>query len=180
MIAAVDLPLEFERQLHDEALRAFARECCGLIEGTIDGGVARVTALHPMPNVADEHDRFEIDPAAHIALLRNLRDCGHAIIGCYHSHPNGRAEPSERDRESAVEPDFLWLICAVEMSSQTTRIAAFVSISSSFSQVPIVEPRAPVARLDRAIPPASPKASSVAETRAIPEASLDRFAAPLL
>jgi proteasome lid subunit RPN8/RPN11 len=138
MIAAVDLPSEFERQLHDEALRAFPRECCGLIEGTIDGGVARVAALHPTPNVADEHDRFGIDPAAHIALLRKLRGSGRAIIGCYHSHPNGCAEPSERDHGSANEDGFLWLICAVEAKTPTTGLAAFVSADNCFLPMPIV------------------------------------------
>jgi len=127
VITAVELPLPLQEQLREEALRAFPRECCGLIEGAIDRSTARVTALHPVPNVAQEIDRFEIDPAVHIALLRNLRGTGRAIVGCYHSHPNGRAEPSERDRESAIESGFLWLICAVKSGLTENGIAVFVS-----------------------------------------------------
>ncbi|HEX3430212.1 MAG TPA: M67 family metallopeptidase [Rhizomicrobium sp.] len=161
MITAVELPRAFERQLRDEARGAFPRECCGLIEGenlilrqaqdedqrkeslTLSQSkgeatrVFRVTALHPMPNVSEEMDHFEIDPAGHIALLRKLRGSGRAIIGCYHSHPNGRAEPSERDRQSAVEADFLWLICAVGPEFEGTNIAAFVSDGQGFSSLRI-------------------------------------------
>lgn len=138
MISAVEFPMPLQDQMRDEALRAYPRECCGLVEGAIDGSRARVTALHPMPNVSKEMDRFEIDPAAHIALLRGLRGADRAIVGCYHSHPNGRAEPSERDRESAIEPDFLWLICAVKEHPQETTIIAAVSSGQSFSPVQVV------------------------------------------
>jgi proteasome lid subunit RPN8/RPN11 len=138
MITAVELPLPLQSQLRAEALSACPRECCGLLEGVVEDSLARVVALHPMSNVANEADRFEIDPAQQIALLRVLRGTEHAIIGCYHSHPNGRAEPSERDRESAIEPDFLWLICAVKESIQTSSIAGFVSGGQSYSPVRIV------------------------------------------
>ena len=138
MITAVELRLPLQSQLRDEALRACPCECCGLIEGIVEAQTARVVALHPTTNLAAEPDRFEIDPAQHIALLRKLRGTERSIIGCYHSHPNGRAEPSERDRESASEPDFLWLICAANESIQTCSIAAFVSGGPYFSPVPIL------------------------------------------
>jgi desampylase len=149
MITAVELPSAIQQQLREEALRAFPRECCGLIEGKTltlsaipakagKGEGARVEALHPMLNIATQPDRFEVDPAQHIALLRKLRGTEHAIIGCYHSHPNGRAEPSEHDRESAVEPDFLWLIIAVNSDPvELIELAAFVSGAQSFSPVEI-------------------------------------------
>lgn len=134
MITSVELALRLREQLHTEALRAYPRECCGLLEGILTLSLSkgepesnetlRVTAIHPMPNLAQEAYRFEIDPSAHITLLRELRGTGRNIIGCYHSHPNGRAEPSERDRESAAEEDFLWLIVA---GSAREHVAAFAS-----------------------------------------------------
>ena len=144
MITAVELPLEFQQQLRDEALRALPRECCGLLEGIIEpltlslSKGARVIALHPTANLSNASDRFEIDPASHIALLRKLRGTGRTIVGCYHSHPNGRAEPSKRDCESAVEQGFLWLICAIQPGARTTSIAAFLSTGECFSPLPIV------------------------------------------
>lgn len=98
------LPPAFRSQIFAEARAAHPRECCGLLEG--DG--ARITALHPTRNLAERPDRFEIDPAEQFRLMRE----GRRIVGCYHSHPGGRAEPSPRDAEFASEAGFLWLVCA--------------------------------------------------------------------
>ena len=114
MAATLALPTTLRAQIAREARAAFPRECCGLIEGLRDGAAVRVTALHPTRNLAPEPDRFEIDPAEHIRLSRALREAGRGIVGCYHSHPGGRAEPSPRDRAGASEDGFVWLIAAVE------------------------------------------------------------------
>jgi proteasome lid subunit RPN8/RPN11 len=102
-------------QIEGEARVALPGECCGLIEGRRDdhGGVVAV-AVHPARNIGGGDDRFEIDPADHIRILRTARARGAHIVGCYHSHPNGRAEPSARDLAGAAEVGFVWLIAAVE------------------------------------------------------------------
>lgn len=110
MIAALILPGPLRAQLAAEAQAAFPKERCGLIEGRIEGATLLVTALHPTKNLSDVPDRFEIDPAEHIRLLRTLRGTGGGILGCYHSHPNGRAEPSVTDRDRAIEEGFVWLV----------------------------------------------------------------------
>jgi desampylase len=61
-------------------------------------------------NLASDSGRFEIDPSGHAAIQRRTRAAGTSIIGCYHSHPGGRPEPSAHDRAGAVERDFVWLI----------------------------------------------------------------------
>ena len=102
-----------------DALRAAARaaypdECCGLLEGVRDGDRFHVTALHPARNLAARSDRFEIDPVDHIAAQRTARANGRSIIGCYHSHPDGVARPSQTDAAGAAQEDFLWAIVAGE------------------------------------------------------------------
>ena len=95
------------------AARAYPNEACGLIEGidTADGW--RALAIHEAANVAgDPARRFLIDPEIQFALLRKLRGSERRIIGCFHSHPNGRAEPSATDSDNAYESDFLYLIAA--------------------------------------------------------------------
>ena len=111
-------------QIFAEARAAHPRECCGLLEG--DG--ARVTALHPTRNLAEQPDRFEIDPAEQFRLMREGRN----IVGCYHSHPNGRAEPSPRDAGHASEAGFLWLICA-------DTLRAFVWDGAGFGPLVLLE-----------------------------------------
>jgi proteasome lid subunit RPN8/RPN11 len=100
-----------------DAIQAAARaavpwECCGLLEGMRHGLGWQVTAWHPARNLADAPDRFAIDPADHFAAARAARAHGAAIIGCCHSHPGGRAEPSAIDLAGAGAEDFLWLITA--------------------------------------------------------------------
>lgn len=95
--------------IHAEAEDAPNSEVCGLLFGTPGTIVGHVRCR----NVAsDPADGFEIDPQALIAAHRRARAGGPAIIGCYHSHPSGRACPSERDAHSAAPNGWLWLIVA--------------------------------------------------------------------
>ena len=117
-------------QVAAEARAAFPRECCGLIEGVRDGGMLRATALHPTANLAGAPDRFEIDPREQFRLMREGRD----IVGCYHSHPDGAAEPSPRDAEYAFAGDFVWLIAGAADS-----LAAFVWDGAEFARLALNE-----------------------------------------
>jgi desampylase len=94
------------------AKAALPGECCGLIEGVAEKEGFRAVRLHPAHNLADKTDRFEINPAGHTAAARAARMRGHGIIGCYHSHPHGSAEPSSTDLAGADQENFLWLIAA--------------------------------------------------------------------
>jgi desampylase len=84
-------------------------EICGLLFGTFD----RVEGLLPVTNISpDPTFRFELDPAALIMAHRAVRQSGPAVLGCYHSHPNGRPEPSECDAENAAPDGSIWVIIA--------------------------------------------------------------------
>lgn len=129
MIATLILPQNLRDQIAREALAAHPAECCGLIDGTYIREEARALACHPTRNLATAADSFEIDPARHIELLRSLRGTGREILGCYHSHPNGRAEPSPRDLARATDENFLWLIAAGQ------DLRAFVHANGGFHPV---------------------------------------------
>lgn len=117
----------------DKALAAYPRECCGLIEGINENGTLHALALHPGRNLASRADRFAIDPLDHIAAMKAARAAGHVLIGCYHSHPDGKAEPSPHDLGGAAEADFLWLIAATDGAA--CRLAAFVYRGSGFESI---------------------------------------------
>jgi proteasome lid subunit RPN8/RPN11 len=121
------LPAPLAAQVRAAARAAFPHECCGLIEGVRDGDIFRITALHPARNRAASPDRFEIDPADHFAARKTARANRRAIIGCYHSHPGGKAQPSAADLAGAGEDDFLWLIASDE------DLAAFVYLRGRFT-----------------------------------------------
>ncbi len=139
MIESLVLPDCLRGRIEEAARLAFPRECCGLLEGLREEGVVRIVAVHPARNIAAEADRFEIDPVDQIRLLKALRGTGRDVVGCYHSHPNGRAEPSPRDCEGAFGEDFLWLIVALrkEKDGLSARLGAFEIGAGSFREVPM-------------------------------------------
>lgn len=117
------VPRALLKRIADAAEAAYPAECCGLLVGT-GGRHARVTRIAPSPNLAaGRDDRFEVDPALRLRLMRELRDGPEAIIGHYHSHPDHPAEPSATDLAMAYEPELYWLIAAVQ-GGQTIQIAA--------------------------------------------------------
>lgn len=84
-------------------------EICGLLLGN----GSRVESIVPARNVAHDPSRsFEIDPATLLAAHRDARGQGRRVIGHWHSHPNGRMEPSARDAARASDNGQIWLIIA--------------------------------------------------------------------
>lgn len=97
------------KQLLEAAASAAPEECCGLLLGR----PGHIETAVPAKNVAHDRTRsFEIDPAALLRTHREARGAGKQVIGHYHSHPNGVAEPSKRDAARAVENGQLWVIIA--------------------------------------------------------------------
>ena len=87
-----------------------AIEVCGLLLG--DG--LRVDRVVACRNGADDPTTgFEIDPQALIAAHKAARGGGPAVIGHYHSHPSGKAEPSARDA-AAARSGQVWVIVGAD------------------------------------------------------------------
>lgn len=105
----VELTSGVTATLLEEAARAHPHECCGVLLGL----GARVERAAPAANVHPApHDHFEIDPAALIAAHRAARSGGLQVLGYYHSHPNGRAQPSPTDQAQASGDGRIWAIAA--------------------------------------------------------------------
>jgi len=114
MILQIDAALL--KAMVDAAETAWPAEACGLIIGRGKGQLVRVTRVVPAPNLlAGTTDRFELDPAVRIRVERELRESGakDRIVGHYHSHTDGTADPSATDRACAFEPDLAWVIIGV-------------------------------------------------------------------
>lgn len=90
-----------------EAERTFPAEACGLLlgcQGRI-GEVVPARNVHPTPQT-----HFEIDLQALIHAHRAARQGGPEVLGYYHSHPTGSAEPSATDRTQASGDGRVWAI----------------------------------------------------------------------
>ena len=121
-----------------DAMVAHAREdapdeCCGLLVGSanrIDEAV-RTRSLERSPN------RYQVDPAAHFALIRRLRGTDRAIIGAYHSHPRSAAEPSPSDLREAYDSELVYVIVSlagVEPEVRAWKIAEGVVVELRIRQ----------------------------------------------
>jgi proteasome lid subunit RPN8/RPN11 len=97
---------------HAEA--SYPDECVGLLIGQIEGerrvaveALAVPNAWTPEVALTDaehEHsqrDRFALDPRDYLRADRAARARNLDVVGCYHSHPDHPAAPSERDRVGA-------------------------------------------------------------------------------
>ena len=110
---------------HRNELIALARaspvEVCGLLLGS----AGQIADIVPCANVADDPaTRFELDPRALIAAHRAARGGGPQVIGHYHSHPSGRAEPSMRDAADAAPDGSIWIIVAGDEVTAWRAVAA--------------------------------------------------------
>ena len=133
MTARVFLPASLRADIDAHARSSYPNECCGLLIGTTkEADVFQVTRTLRSDNVTQEDPlrTFEIDPALLIRTQKELRDTPEGIIGYYHSHPNGPARPSEKDRASALEAGKVWLIVGTLNANLPLSWGAFVTEST--------------------------------------------------
>lgn len=109
------LRAEEQQALREQAQAAFPAECCGLLLSCFDG---RVQAM-PMINRSPTPDRFEIAVSDLLGAHRRARQEGGAVIGHYHSHPNGLARPSAADVAAIADLAAVWVIVAVDPQTGT-------------------------------------------------------------
>jgi len=102
------------RQIMDAAEAAYPNEACGLLVGhRLPNGTVEVTRVHASANLRPQRTSFEIDPRLWVDLSRALGKGPHQIVGLYHSHPDGPAQPSAVDLRAAWGEELVWLIVAV-------------------------------------------------------------------
>ena len=95
------------RAIRNHAAITTPAECCGLLLGR----ESVIEEALPATNVApDPLRRFEIDPQTLVDAHRAARSGGLAVLGYFHSHPRGPAEPSATDRAEAAHDGSIWAI----------------------------------------------------------------------
>lgn len=107
-------------------------ECCGLLIGSADMVEDAVRAR----NIKRSRTKFQVEPADHFAAIRKARAAGLAVIGAYHSHPNGPSGPSDTDRARLTDPSMFHIIVSLAHGTKTVR--AFRLVDGNFSPLEIV------------------------------------------
>jgi proteasome lid subunit RPN8/RPN11 len=102
-------------QIRDHALQGYPYEVCGLIGGRDD--TAEIVV--PVPNASlTPRVAYEMERQAMVDAIIGFQRAGREVVGIYHSHPDGQAEPSESDIGQATWPDVVWLIVGVAGESE--------------------------------------------------------------
>jgi proteasome lid subunit RPN8/RPN11 len=106
VVEPLAIPDDVRARVYAEARRAFPRECCGYLVGARDAGAVDevVACENRQPPAAGgergPEDAFAIDGPELFAFARAF-DGPRPPRVVYHSHPNGRAYFSSRDRDAA-------------------------------------------------------------------------------
>ncbi len=96
------------------AQKTYPHECCGVMVGSVENGVKTVTELVPAENQRTDSpaNRYLITPDLLNELEKKLKDTDRAIVGFFHSHPDGPARPSTYDQDHAW-PWYSYVIVSV-------------------------------------------------------------------
>jgi len=125
---------------HAEA--TYPDECVGLLLGRLESEAKIVLRALPLENrwagqvslaetdnADSRRDRFYLDPRDYLRADREARAADMDIVGCYHSHPDYPATPSERDRVGAQGvgggPSFAFVIQSVR-NGQAAEVASWL------------------------------------------------------
>ena len=106
-------------------------EACGLLGGTGN----TVFAVIPVTNILRSASRYRMEPGEQLRAFQRFEAEGTDLIGIYHSHPAGPAQPSETDIAEAYYPDAAYLIWALDIEGWKCR--AFQLADGLFQEVEI-------------------------------------------
>jgi proteasome lid subunit RPN8/RPN11 len=98
----------------DHAREGVPAEVCGVLGGN-RGATSHARTVHRAENVAsDPRIEYRIDPTEQLALMEEVEAAGEDVVGFYHSHPRGPAEPSPTDRRRATWTDRSYVIVVLD------------------------------------------------------------------
>lgn len=110
----IRLPERERRSIYEHGEATYPHECCGFLLGREENGAKVVLETLRALNTRDDspHNRYLIQPEDYRRAEDEASRKGLDLVGCYHSHPDHPAAPSQFDRDHAM-PWWSYLIVAV-------------------------------------------------------------------
>lgn len=130
-----EIPAAVLEQIVRHARETAPVECCGLLIGRV-GPPCRIDRAIATRNARGGTTQYLVHPDDHFAAIRQARAEALEVVGAYHSHPNGRPEPSPTDLEEAADPALVHLIASLQPDG--TPIRAFRLVPGTFREVALV------------------------------------------
>jgi proteasome lid subunit RPN8/RPN11 len=107
---------ELLKAIHAHGEATYPNEGAGFLLGQMAGEAKTVTATLPLTNKwesADQYHRFQLSSQDWMEAEAECDRRGLDLVGCFHSHPDHPAVPSEFDRDHAL-PWFTYIITSVQ------------------------------------------------------------------
>ena len=110
MTNSIQIEGDVLQSLIDHARRNPRVECCGFLAGR--EGI--ITHAFPAENIAaNRATSYEVATKEIVQVIREIRAASLEMLGIYHSHPNGRGEPSETDIATVGYPEVAYFIISL-------------------------------------------------------------------
>ena len=103
-------------QLNAHGQETYPREGAGFLLGQFGNGIKTVSSVMPLVNRWDLNEQYHRFILTDQDWQKGEAEAEHLkleLIGCFHSHPDHPAEPSEFDCNFAM-PNFIYVITSVE------------------------------------------------------------------
>jgi proteasome lid subunit RPN8/RPN11 len=133
---SVNIPPRIIAGLRRHAAATLPSECCGALAGTSADARLDLRAMIPLDNEDPAPGTYRIEARTVRRLERQATDAGVELLGFYHSHPAGTAEPSAADLELAC-PGYVYVIVQADVG--TVRAWVLRSDRGGFDELPVCQ-----------------------------------------
>lgn len=104
---------ELVEKIIRHAKKQLPEEACGLIAGKDQGEKRFIEKVYCLKNMDASREHFSLDPKEQLQAVKDMRACGLAPLGNWHSHPETPSRPSEEDRRLAYDSKASYLILSL-------------------------------------------------------------------
>ncbi|MCD6357448.1 MAG: M67 family metallopeptidase [Thermoproteales archaeon] len=133
------IPQRILDEILEHARREYPIEACGVLLGSIAGGVGTASRAVPLRNLLASSKAFWFDVREWMQVIIDSRREGLEYIGLYHTHARDEPLPSLSDRHRMLEaPGEIWLILALRPGREPKMAAYRIDdYGSSIMRVPV-------------------------------------------
>lgn len=126
------LTAQHQQQMIAQAQAEWPNEACGVLGG-VNG---RVLQVYPGANALRSPVEYLMSPQDQLKAFLDIEARGWEIIGIYHSHPAGPAQPSPTDVARAYYPEAAYLILSLADRARP-ELRAYRIVDGQIAEIPV-------------------------------------------
>ena len=127
-------------EMISHAKACFPQEACGLLSGTVEGDIKKVSRVYRMTNTDASGSHFTIEPREQLTAIKDMRARGIVPLGNFHSHPETPARPSEEDIRLAHDPAASYVIISLAGAEPVMKAFHIEDGAALAEEIEIFEP----------------------------------------